>query len=272
MFSNFFVEADAVSYGGYEVVRLQKTVRDPHYNADIPITYAILKSEGRTIATFEGVYFGDGNQTGFGFASVLGGDTRQLLVSQTIPRDGRHWIVDLSSNATTVFDCRDWGLGGEDVCIHDFDDDGVKEISLAITKFWGFGPMSMAESPLPGVVFRYDPNVHRYLPDKNAFARGLMNIDDDVQAADADENPSEGSKGVYLAVRLDILLRYVYAGSENDGWSFFEKTYNMADKEDVKREIKRILNAEPVYRFIYGMQPVKARSFSSQQSVGENGQ
>ena len=38
MFSNFFVDVGSVSYGGYEVVRLQKTVRDPHYNGDIPIT------------------------------------------------------------------------------------------------------------------------------------------------------------------------------------------------------------------------------------------
>ena len=252
MFSSFFVEVDSVSYEGYEVVRLQKTVRHPGYNADIPVTYAILKSDGRTIATFEGVYFGAGNQTGFGFASVLGVDTRQLLVSQTIPRGGRHWIVDLSSNATTVFDCKDWDLDGEDVCIHDFDDDGVQEISLAITNFWGFGPMSMAESPMPAVVFKYDGSVRRYLPDKNAFARGMMNITGDVQAVDPNETPREGSKGAYLAVRLDIFLRYVYAGRENDAWSFFEQTYNLPDKEDVKREIKRILNAEPVYRYIYG--------------------
>jgi hypothetical protein len=257
MFSNFFVDMDSVSYNGYEVVRLRKTVPGNEYRADIPVTYAILKADGRTIATFEGVYFGSGNQTGFGFASILGRDTTQLLVSLTIPRGGRHWIVDLSSNATTVFDCRDWDLAGEDVCIHDYDGDGVQEISLAITSFWGFGPMSMAESPLPDVVFKYDPNVRRYLPDKNEFARGLTNIDEEVQAIDPNENPREGLKGPYLAVRLDILLRYVYAGRENDGWSFFDEAYNLADKQEVKREIKRILNDNPVYRFIYGLRTPK---------------
>jgi len=220
------------------------------------MTYAMVKSGGRTIATFGGVYdsFGE-NTTGFGLASLLGNDTKQLVISKTIRRGGRHWIVDLSSDGATLFDSNDWEGGNEEVCIHDFDGDGVEEISMAITSFWGFGSMAMAESPLPGVVFKYDRDRRKYMPDKSAFFRGLTHIDEDIQKIDPNENPRDGLTGPYLATRLDIFLRYVYAAREGDGWSFFDRTYNLTDKEEVKREIKRRLNMEPVYRFINGMQP-----------------
>jgi len=257
MFSNLFVAVDSSSFNGYEIIRLYKTVHDKVTRSDIPVSYAILRSGARTIATFEGVYFGLGNDTRFGFASLLGAETRQLLVSQTIPHHGRHWIVDLSSKATTVFDSKEWDLGQEDVCIHDFDGDGVQEISLAVTSFWGFGAMSMAESPMPCVVFKYDATARKYMPDKAAFAGALSSIDEDAQRIDPDENPRGGSNGPYLAMRLDVFLRYAYAGRENDGWSFFDETYNLNDKEDVKRGIKRILETEPVYRYVYGLQPLK---------------
>jgi hypothetical protein len=257
MFSNLFVAVDSISYNGYEIVRLHKTIHDKVTRSDIPVSYAMLRSGGRTIATFEGVYFGAGNETDFGFASLLGGETKQLIVSQTVPRGGRHWIVDISSDGATLFDSYDWDLGREEVCVHDFDGDGISEISMLLTSFWGFGSMSMAESPMPDVVFKYEANVRKYLPDKQQFARGLTHIDEDVQTIDPDEDPREGLKGPYLATRLDIFLRYVYAGRESDGWSFFDKTYNLKDKQDVKREIKHILNTEPVYRFVYGMRPIK---------------
>jgi hypothetical protein len=257
MFSNLFVGVDSISYNGYEIVRLHKTVRYKEDGSDIPVTYAILKSGGRTIATFDGVYFIRGNSTEFGLASLLGSETKQLIVSQTVPRGGRHWIVDISSDGATLFDSYDWDLGREEVCVHDFDGDGISEISMLLTSFWGFGAMSMAESPMPDVVFKYEANVRKYLPDKSAFERGLTQIDEDVQNIDPNEDPREGSKGPYLATRLDILLRYVYAGRESDGWSIFDQTYNLKDKQEMKREIKHILNTEPVYRYVYGLQPLK---------------
>jgi hypothetical protein len=256
MFSNLFVVADSIKYNGYEVVRLKKTVHDNGYGGDIPVTYAILKSGDKTLSVFNGVlYFGGGNSTGFGLASLLGNETKQLIISETVRRGGRHWIVDVSSDGATLFDSKDWDGGNEEVCVHDFDGDGVEEISMAITSFWGFGVMSMAESPLPCVVFKYESKRRKYLPDRSAFARELTNIEEDVQNIDPNENPRGGLPGLYLATRLDIFLRYVYAGRETDGWSFFDKTYSLKDKQDVKREIKRKLDQEPVYRFVYGLKP-----------------
>jgi hypothetical protein len=252
MFSDFFVKADSIAYNGFEVTRLHKIVYDKEGGQNIPITYAVLKSNGNVIQTFDGVYFGGGNETEFGFTSMMGGDSKQLVVSQTVPRGGRHWIVDLSSKATTLFDSKTWDLSAPDACVHDYDGDGVYEISLAITNFWGFGSMSMADSPLPCVVFKYKPGIGKYMPDTSAFAREVDHIEEEAQKIDPNEKLPDAYAGRYLAVRLDILLRYVYAGRESDGWSFFERTYNLSDKREVEQEIKATLAQEPVYRFVYG--------------------
>jgi len=251
MFSNFYLETDSGAFNQYEVVRLKKMVHIKETGLDIPVSYAVLKSDGKPIATFEGTYFGEGNQTDFGFASLLGGGTTQLVVSQTVPHGGRQWIIDLSSNAATVFDSDEWKMGDEDVCV-DYDSSGIAEISLSMTRFWGFGSMSMSESPLPGIGFKYDSRVRKYLPDKEALVRALDGIEQDAAKIDPAETVTNGLTGSYLATRLDILLRYIYAGQEREGWAFFDAKYNLPDKTETKRKIIAELEHEPVYRFVYG--------------------
>jgi hypothetical protein len=252
MFSSFFVEADSLAYNDYEVVKLHKVERDKPSDMDVEVAYVVLKSKGKVIATFDDVHYPAGNTADFGFASLLGGETKQLVISETLPRGGRHWIVDVSSDGATLFDSYDWDLGREDVCVHDFDGDGIAELSMLLTTFWGFGAMSMADSPMPGVIFKYDSASRRFLPDKNAFARGLANIEEDVKTIDPNERPRDGYKGQYLAVRLDIFLRYVYAGRESDAWSFLERAYSLEDKREVEKKIRAILDREPVYKFVHG--------------------
>src|SRR6266567_819490 len=63
MFSNLFVAVDSISYNGYEIIRLHKTIRDKELGRDILMTYATLNSGGRTITTFGGVYGSLGDNT-----------------------------------------------------------------------------------------------------------------------------------------------------------------------------------------------------------------
>jgi hypothetical protein len=255
MFSNLYVSADSISYNGYEIVRLHKTVYDKASRMDVPVSYAVLRSGGKTIATFEGVYFPAGNGTDFGFASLLGGESKQLIISEWVPRNGRHWVVDFSSNAPTIFDSQEWNLGQEDVCVHDFDGDGVAELSLAIGAFCGIGSMANVECPMIGVVFKYDPQAGKYLPDRSGFAHILDGIEEDVKKIDPNEQSPGGPTGPYLAPRLDIFLRYAYGGRENDGWLFFDRSYNLPDKQDIEHKISAALQQEPAYKFLYGRKP-----------------
>lgn len=56
----------------------------------------------------------------------------------------------------------------------------------------------------------------------------------------------------YLSERLDILLRYVYAGRERDGWDFFERAYARADRAEMRKKITAELRSQPLYKLLYG--------------------
>ena len=256
MFSTFFTEGDSLSYNAYQVVKLEKSV-DDEYTKDIRVSYALLKRNATVTATFDGVYFGLGNATDFGLAPLLGPESKLLIVSQTIPRGGRHWVADISSDGSILFDSFDYDLGREEVWILDIDDDGVSELGLLLTAFWGFETLAMCQhEALPMIVFKYDASHRKYIPANPIFGYGLEGIEEDVQRIDPGETLGSTSyAGDYLAKRLGIFLRYVYSGRRQQAWAFFERTYQLPDAAKVKAKIRAKLRKEPVYRFIYGRHP-----------------
>lgn len=260
MFSDFFVEEDTLSFNGYQIVKLYNTVKLEGMKADV--SYAELKRNGRAIGRFDGLYYPAGNGTDFGLCSLLGGQSKQLLVSQRIPRSGRHWIVDLSSDARVLFDSYDYGMGREEVFVMDVDKDGVSEIGLLLTAFWGFGPLAPSQHEvLPMIVFKYDRRSRKYLPANHVFANELAGIEEEAIAVGPADKPRDSISIEYLAKRLGIFFRYVYAGRREQGWTFFNRTYNLADKDEMKAKIRQRLEREPVYRFIYGMKSLRRQSF-----------
>jgi hypothetical protein len=56
---------------------------------------------------------------------------------------------------------------------------------------------------------------------------------------------------IYQHRRFDILLDYVFAGKEKEGWESFNKHYPSADKAVMRSRIRAILRDDPVYKFIY---------------------
>lgn len=250
--SNVFVGEDSLSYNTFEVIKLTKKVTleyPPEMKLTpevVEVSYAVLKKKGKVLAKFDGVYFGAGNATDFGLFSFLGGGTKQLAVSQTIPRGGRHWVADLASDGRIIFDSADYGVGREEFSVIDLDKDGIYEISLPITEFYMFENMAMSETPLPEIVFKYEKKARKYLPANLEFqAYSLRNIEEDLKRLDSNDGRE------YLSKRLDIVLRYVYAGKEDQAWSFFEKEYQRPDKEEMKSKIMAVLRDEGVYKHIY---------------------
>ena len=73
---NIYSEGDSLFYAGYEIVKLNKRVRLEHTRNLTEVSYAVLRRNGRTVATFDGVYSGFGNATAFGLVSLLGGETK----------------------------------------------------------------------------------------------------------------------------------------------------------------------------------------------------
>ena len=107
-------KSDALSYGGYDLVKLLKKVKLEETPSLTEVSFAVLKRKGKVLATFDGVYSGVGNATDFGLFSFLNGEAKQIFVSQTIPSGGRHWVVNLSPDFHVIYDSGDWGVGRDD--------------------------------------------------------------------------------------------------------------------------------------------------------------
>ena len=231
--SDAFIDKKILSYNGYEILKLTKKVRyeyppemrsDPHM---IDVNYTVIKRNDKPIAQFDGVHYGLGNSNQFGLLPFLGAATKQLVISHTVPRGGRHWIIDLSVELRVIFDSQEWDVGREEVWMKDLDNDGTYEIFLEDPSFYMSIPgLSMGETPLPETIFKYDTQAKKYLPANHIFRDYMLRgVDDDVQRL-----KSEKKKG-YLSDGLDILLRYIYAGREVEGWSFFEREYTQVTKK-----------------------------------------
>ncbi len=53
-----------------------------------------------------------------------------------------------------------------------------------------------------------------------------------------------------MAEVLNVVLRFVYAGEEEEGWALYDKVYELSDKEEVRARVLTLLKDEPVYQFI----------------------
>lgn len=198
------------------------------------------------LAKFDGSTDEPENATGIGLFPWLGDGTKQLIISQTLPRTGRHWIVELAANPKILFDSGDYEVGGEEVWAVDLDSDGVYEIGSYVTSFYGeFNQLSVASTPLPTVVFSYDKRAWRYLPANHRYRDYLLN---DIETEIGNLPTAVGEQ--YLARRLDVLLRFLYAGKEKEGWEFFDKAYTLPDADKIKAKVKETLQEAPAYKFI----------------------
>lgn len=209
-------------------------------------SYTVIKKENQIVAKFEAeLYHPQGNFTDFGRFDLLGDGTQPVIISTTVPRGGRHWVVSLYPEFRVLFDSGDYGIGREEFNVIDVDKDGVYEISLEVTAFYQMqDKMYIGEIPLPEILFKYDATQKKYLPANHLHIDyALRGLDARLQALNETDN--------YLSKRLHILLRYIFAGREKEGWAFFEEAYRRPDKEEIINRIKDVLSTQAVYRYLY---------------------
>jgi hypothetical protein len=250
---DIFVDGNRLSYRGYTVSKLQKRVKlvyPPEYDNPpqwTDATYAVVRRNGRTLSKFDsGLLSPLVNSTEFGLFSFLGGKTKQLVVSQDLPRTGTQWVASLLPRFRIIFDGQAWGVGREsdDMGIIDLDHDGVFEISVPITDFYELqDKMSMSQIPLPDIIFKYDLGKRKYLPanHQNYLVEEMKDSDD----VDTNDEPNHRS----LVLRK--MLTLIYAGKRTDAWKRFDQVYKLSDKEEIRRRVNSILSRQPVYKFIY---------------------
>lgn len=243
-----------LTYRNYGIQTRHKKERFGELRDDpmVEVSYLVVRRQGRTVAKFDaGIYSPMGNATDAGLFSLLNDGNHQLIVSQDISRTGVQWVADFSQGFKIIFDGKKFLVGreGNDMTISDFDGDAVQEITVPITAFYGFqGLRSVSDTPLPDIIFKYNPGKREYLPANPHFKECLLR---DIEAADKSSRAlsEQPSLGRLMSVALD----YVFVGEELKGWQFFDETCKLPDKAKIKADMQKELNEHPVYRYVYKM-------------------
>lgn len=248
--NDIFTAADRLVYKGHEVRKFTKKVPSD-IGSEVEVSYAMLMKNKRRLLEFDGVYFGRGNDTQFGLFGLLGQGSKQIIISQTVPRGGRHWVVSVSPTVRVLFDSGDYGVGREEFYVIDIDKDGVYEIVLPVTAFYAMqDKMYIGEIPLPEIIFKYDAKARRYLPANHRFVDyALHGIERDMYRLRNDGHSN------YLSRRLKILLRYIYAKQAAEGWASFFSLYDRPDQDEIVARIGAVLKDDPVYNYLYSASP-----------------
>lgn len=216
----------------------------------VKVSYVVVKRDGKLIAGFDGdIFFPLGNSAEAGFFELLNNGSKQLIVSQDIFRTGVQWVADFSKEFKIIFNGQKFLVGREsyDMTISDLNSDGVNEITVPITAFYGFEGWRLwtGDTPLPAIIFKYDPKRREYLPANPHFKDCLLrNIETADKAVRAESEPTLGDL-------MSVTLDYVFAGEESRGWSFFDETCKLPDKSRIKSDMQKVLNEHPVYRYLH---------------------
>jgi hypothetical protein len=248
---DIYAKGNKISYQGYEVTR--------SFNERTQISSATIRKGVRVLLRFN-----DGGQsldfTNFALFSLLGTDSKQLIINQY--SGGAHcctslWIYDLSGPAPKqLFASGRYDVGIDPVVV-DIDRDGTYEFTQSVMAFDYFDRMSHADSPFPQVAFGYDRSTGKYVPASRMYADYLLKDTEKYSHEVRKLNRKlastrhEEDVGDYLGTVLQVVLQYIYAGREQEGWAFYDREYRLDDKAQMKMKVKSELRKSAVYNFIY---------------------
>jgi hypothetical protein len=156
--------------------------------------------------------------------------------------------VDFSKGFKVIFNGLKFQVGREsgDMTISDLNGDGIFEITVPITDFYGFEDwrMTPGQTPLPSIIFKYDRTKRTYVPANPSFRKCLLKDIEDAERKIRARNDQR--LGPLLAVVLDYLL----IGEKRRAWQLFDNTYTLPDKSQVKADVMKTLNKHPAYRYL----------------------
>ena len=251
-----YTEHKRLSYAGYVVTVERKPVKVEEFNTENEV--AVLKKDGRIIRAFDVIRHPLGAFTRLALVPILGDRSKQLVIEQTGPREWAYWVLALKPRLRVVFTNIDYPVDHE-LGTEDLDGDGRRELLMTLNTFWFFDGLCGACSPRFAIAFKYDKKRGDFRP-ANHILKGFC--DSPRKLAEAEQaiklwqtknsdfvsNPIKASD-LYSKVLLHA-LPLLYCGNENRGWSFFDRLYNLPDREVRKSRIKRTLGSDRVYRVI----------------------
>jgi hypothetical protein len=48
-----------------------------------------------------------------------------------------------------------------------------------------------------------------------------------------------------------VVLKYVYAGRDEEAWEFFERQYKLGDKAEVRALVEELLRSDAIYQSMH---------------------
>jgi hypothetical protein len=248
---NTYVNDETISAMGYEIMKSTRAGKSRQPNG-MAIEYAVLRHNGRVVATFDS-QIDQLSEVRFGFFSFLGDRTQQVVIEQTSDRFWRYWIVRLQPQFKIIYDSGTYDVVFE-LRVHDFDGDGKLEVLQNLGSFQYFKSDNIF-SPRPQIVFHYDSRKTRYAAANPQFKEVALK-DIGLRVTKALEVIEQRDDSAYeLHVRsavLDVVLRFLYCGDEDEAWAFYDQHYSLPDKESFRFELKQKLERDKVYREISG--------------------
>ncbi|MFZ1519580.1 MAG: hypothetical protein WAU11_12425 [Ignavibacteriaceae bacterium] len=138
----------------------------------------------------------------------------------------------------------------------DLDGDKVCEITTGTANFDYFDRLCHADSPSGRVVFKYSKRERRYIISNKSFPTYILK---DIENYKKEFNiylesvklKNHEYNSYILKYTLSILIDYIYAGKEDEGWQYFNKYYILEDKLTMIKKIEEVFSESKVYKEIY---------------------
>ena len=247
-----YTEDDSVRAGSYEV-RKSQDLNTSRWHVEIVQGERVLFRSGNGAKAKGDLLLGS-------FA-LLGDGEKQLLVEEYtgdafcctynyVLRVGEGIDVLYSSSQYPV----GYGLSPEDL-----DGDGVYELVTTLTRFENFFNMPHEESPTVPVVFRYEPQMGRYVVANRQFADSVRaNVDADkarvkqLVAERASGKPMTGLwRTRFTGAVLNVALAYFYSGDQAQAWTYLVTTYDLDDRDVLLTNLRYYLLRCVIFRGVY---------------------
>ncbi|MCZ7544105.1 MAG: thrombospondin type 3 repeat-containing protein [Anaerolineae bacterium] len=150
-------------------------------------------------------------------------------------------VYDIGAVAARVLKTRESNCAGS---FENLDGDGVLEFTTCDDIF-AYAYCSYVESPMPGVVLRYEPGrgyypaTAQFVPSGATFDHTDILTQIAAGAYDSDES--------YRCMVLRVVLDYLYAGNASQAWAQFEALYTLPDKDEFRRDIEDTARRSSLY-------------------------
>ena len=242
---------DSIEYKGIRIKRL-------YLNQDRTSTAEITRGKRVLARHSEGEDRFGHDSTFFSLFPLLGGVEKQLIIVQFT--GGAHccfhyWIYELYPKFRLLFDGTKYEIGDgfDPIVFQDLDGDDTYEFTQKIITF-DYTLDCYTCTPQPTMVFKYNWHQHQYLPANRRFVSyvlrdardGIHKLKEMMKAPEASRDPT-----VIEYYSFEVLLSYIYAGKEREAWRLYDEFAGWPGDSKWRREIKKKLKADSLYRFLY---------------------